>query len=92
MFYVVSYDIKNDKRRNKIFKLMKDYGKRVQYSVFECEFSNEKIKEEMKKRIKKLIKEDEDSVRIYFIPKDGKKKIEVIGQGEILEYRRVYII
>lgn len=36
MFVVVSYDIKNDKRRRKVMKLMEGYGERVQYSVFEC--------------------------------------------------------
>jgi CRISPR-associated protein Cas2 len=32
---VVCYDVVDDRRRNRIFKLLKDYGRRVQYSVFE---------------------------------------------------------
>lgn len=32
---LISYDIKNDKLRNKFSKYIKKYGYRVQYSVFE---------------------------------------------------------
>src|SRR5690606_2556717 len=34
---VVCYDVVDDRMRNRIFKLLKDYGRRVQYSVFEVE-------------------------------------------------------
>ena len=33
-FYVIAYDIPNDRRRQKIADLLEGYGKRVQYSVF----------------------------------------------------------
>lgn len=35
-YFLVIYDISNDKRRNKISKVLEGYGKRVQYSAFEC--------------------------------------------------------
>lgn len=34
--YLVCYDIKNAKRLNRIFKVMKGYGERWQYSIFFC--------------------------------------------------------
>lgn len=34
--WLVSYDISDDKTRRRVHNLLKDYGKRVQYSVFEC--------------------------------------------------------
>ena len=37
MFIVISYDIKDDKRRSKIFKVLKNFGQWMQFSVFECE-------------------------------------------------------
>lgn len=43
--YVISYDISNDRRRNKIAKILLDYGRRVQYSVFECEMNQKSFKE-----------------------------------------------
>ena len=36
MIYVISYDIDDDKRRNKISKVLEEYGVRVLESVFEC--------------------------------------------------------
>jgi CRISPR-associated protein Cas2 len=41
MFYLVSYDIPDDRRRTRLAKLLKDYGGRVQYSVFECLLNQE---------------------------------------------------
>jgi len=35
--FLVSYDIADDGRRNKVFETCKDFGNHVQYSVFLCE-------------------------------------------------------
>lgn len=34
--YVVAYDIVDNKRRNRMVKLLEPYGRRINYSVFEC--------------------------------------------------------
>ncbi|PJF46320.1 MAG: CRISPR-associated endonuclease Cas2, partial [Candidatus Thermofonsia Clade 3 bacterium] len=34
--YIVTYDIADDRRWRKVFKLMYGYGDRLQYSVFRC--------------------------------------------------------
>ncbi|MGY2945409.1 CRISPR-associated endonuclease Cas2 [Thermostichus sp. MS-CIW-34] len=34
--YVITYDIPDNKRRKKVSDLLEGYGRRVQYSVFEC--------------------------------------------------------
>ena len=44
MLMIVSYDIVDDKRRTKLAKRLCDFGKRVQYSVFECDLSKEQLK------------------------------------------------
>jgi len=36
MLYVISYDIPDDERRLKVAKILLDFGRRVQYSVFEA--------------------------------------------------------
>ena len=43
--YVVCYDITDTKRRNKIFKTLKNYGQHKQYSVFECDITKARYKE-----------------------------------------------
>lgn len=91
MFIVVSYDIVEDKRRNKIAKKLKDFGERVQKSVFECNLDEEKIKE-LIKVVTPLIDEEEDTLRIYKICESCKNKIEIYGSGVITEDVEVYII
>ena len=39
--WLVSYDISDNKIRRHVYKLLKDYGKRVQYSVFECHLTDQ---------------------------------------------------
>src|ERR1035441_8977781 len=36
MLYLISYDVTDDSRRRHAFEALKDFGRRVQYSVFEC--------------------------------------------------------
>lgn len=83
LFVLVSYDIINDKRRRKVMDTMEGYGRRVQYSVFECWLRPEQIIT-LKNRLKQLVKK-EDSVRFYFVPKDEIKKIVVLGHGKVSE-------
>ncbi len=34
--YLIAYDVRDDKRRTKIFKKLKGYGESLQYSLFRC--------------------------------------------------------
>ncbi|OGW13134.1 MAG: CRISPR-associated endonuclease Cas2 [Nitrospinae bacterium RIFCSPLOWO2_12_FULL_45_22] len=66
MFVVVSYDIIDDKRRNKLADLLKDYGTRVQYSVFECSL-DEKYLQQMIQEVRAIIDPEGDSLKIYYL-------------------------
>jgi CRISPR-associated protein Cas2 len=35
--YIVAYDITDDKRLRRVFKILRGYGDHLQYSVFECQ-------------------------------------------------------
>ena len=37
--YLVCYDISEDKRRERAFKICKNHGVRLQFSVFECDLN-----------------------------------------------------
>lgn len=53
-FYLVSYDIPDDRRRTRVFKLLRGWGERVQYSVFCCQLNaREKLRlaDELKTRM-----------------------------------------
>ncbi|MGB9695261.1 MAG: CRISPR-associated endonuclease Cas2 [Caldisericaceae bacterium] len=91
MLFLTSYDISDSQRRLKVMKIMKNYGTRVQYSVFECILSNEKL-EQMKREISKVISKDVDSVRIYAVPENMLKQIAIIGVGKVVRDEDFYII
>jgi len=91
MFYLVSYDIPDDKRRTRLAKAIKDFGDRVQYSVFEC-LLDDALFEQMTARITALLDMNEDSVRIYRMCGSCEKQIQIIGQGDISRIEEVYIL
>lgn len=37
--YLITYDISDDKRRDRVFKALRDRGDHVQFSVFLCELN-----------------------------------------------------
>lgn len=63
-FVVVCYDIPKDKRRNKVCKLLKNYGERAQYSLFECLLRPKELRQ-LKQQLKPLLVPEEDDVRFY---------------------------
>ncbi|HXH12385.1 MAG TPA: CRISPR-associated endonuclease Cas2 [Alphaproteobacteria bacterium] len=79
MYVVVSYDIADDKRRSRIHKALKNYGERIQFSVFECDLTKEQLLR-MQHALGRIIKEDEhDSVRFYHLCDSCQAKIDRIG-------------
>ena len=77
--YLISYDIANDKLRRKVADCLLDYGRRVQYSVFECEISNKNYKELYKKLTTLVAEQEEVSIRCYFLDKSCVERLMVIG-------------
>ncbi len=51
--FIVAYDITDDKERDKIAKVLKDFGFRVQKSVFECRLTEKELKK-MLSRLEQL--------------------------------------
>lgn len=90
MFYVVSYDIPDDRKRNRISKALLDFGTRVQYSVFECILDN-KLLEKMVAKLTKMISA-EDSVRIYALCARCEGVAKVLGKGELSKDEEVFIL
>ena len=42
--YLVCYDISSNKYRKKVADILLNYGKRIQYSVFECRLDKKDIR------------------------------------------------
>ena len=82
MFYVITYDIPDNRRRNQLAKLLKGFGTRVQYSVFEAHL-NRTQHQTLKRAVAGIIKPDADSVRYYALCSSCTGRIEVLGVGEV---------
>ncbi|KYC40383.1 CRISPR-associated protein Cas2 [Scytonema hofmannii PCC 7110] len=78
MLVLVVYDIPNDKRRTKLSNFLEGYGRRVQFSVFECFLSLEEMRE-LYEKVKKLVKPVEDNVRFYWISQEAVSRVLTIG-------------
>ncbi len=90
MFYVVTYDILEDRRRSRVAKTLLDFGSRVQYSVFECIMDNALL-EELYVRLSEIAGDD-DSIRIYGLCAKCEPSVKIIGRGKITEDEDVFII
>ena len=82
MFYVISYDIPDNQRRNQLAKILKGFGTRVQYSVFEAHLTRSQF-EQMKQAVNGIINTNEDSVRYYALCRACTGQIEVPAVGDV---------
>ena len=91
MFFIVTYDIADDRRRKKLSDVLSDFGDRVQYSVFECLMGMEELNR-MTDRIAAVIDAEQDGVRIYALCTGCENKVTVIGTGSRTQDPDVYIL
>jgi len=91
MLVLVVYDIPEDKRRTKLSNFLEGYGRRVQYSVFECFLSLEEMRQLFEKT-KKLVKPSEDNVRFYWISQEAVSRVLTIGSEEPTALPKYYVI
>jgi CRISPR-associated protein Cas2 len=78
MLVVVVYDIPDDKRRTKLSNFLEGYGRRVQWSVFECFLSLEEMRQ-LYDKVKTIVEPVEDNVRFYWISQEAVSRALVIG-------------
>jgi CRISPR-associated protein Cas2 len=70
--YLVCYDIANDKRLKRVFKVCKNHGTHLQFSVFECDLNPRELVQ-LQRELKTLIKHDEDQVLFVSLgPAEGR--------------------
>lgn len=89
MMVLVSYDVSTtsangDKRLRRLAKACRDYGQRVQYSVFEIELDYAQWTF-LKSKLCELIDPEQDSLRFYYLGKNWQTKIEHVGAKPALD-------
>ena len=83
MLVLVTYDVNTNtpegrKRLRHVAKICENHGQRVQFSVFECLVDPAQWAM-LKHRLEGEIKDEEDSLRYYFLGKNWKNRVEHVG-------------
>lgn len=96
MLVLVSYDVETvtsaGKRRLRgIAKTCRDYGQRVQYSVFECEVDPAQWTA-LRARLLEAIDAEKDSLRFYFLGANWRRRVEHVGAKPAVDFDAPLIV
>ncbi len=83
MLVLVTYDVSltdagGAGRLRRVAKACRDFGQRVQYSVFEIEVDPAQWTA-LKKRLETIINPEVDSIRYYYLGSNWQRRVEHIG-------------
>ena len=89
MLILITYDVSTvekagPRRLRRVARACQDYGTCVQKSVFECQVG-QKERVQLRARLLREIKADEDSLRFYFLDADAIKRTEHHGVDKPLD-------
>ena len=82
--FIVAYDISDQKRWRKVFKIMKGFGEWMQLSVFQCNLGPQRALE-MEYALREIILEGKDHVLIIDLGPSDKLKPRFKSLGRPLE-------
>ena len=91
MFIVISYDITDNRVRTRLAKKLKNYGPRVQKYGVEAEITPGEWAE-LLELLANVPLEKEDSIRLYRLCEECRKKTMIWGKGSITEDKEYYIV
>lgn len=83
MWIVVCYDVNTEtaagrKRLRRVAQVCKNFGQRVQKSVFECNVDEMKF-EDLRRKLLKEVKLEQDNLRMYRLTEPREKRVEEYG-------------
>jgi CRISPR-associated protein Cas2 len=90
-FYVLAYDVVEDRRRLKVARYLEAMGERVQDSVFEA-YLTERELDKLIGKVRKVLKPDEDSLRVYYLCGACREKVRTAGRGRVTPLPGVKIV
>jgi CRISPR-associated protein Cas2 len=96
MMVLISYDVNTTdsagkRRLNKVAKTCQNHAQRVQNSVFEADLDYS-VFMKLKAELIKLIDEDKDSLRFYYLGNNWHNKIEHVGAKKTYDPEGVIIL
>ena len=96
MLYLIAYDVatttpEGRRRLRNVARTCQDYGQRVQKSVFECLVGPEQWVL-LRQALLEIIDPVEDSLRIYPLDENVRRRIEHVGRNEPIDFEGPLII
>ncbi|WP_298433983.1 CRISPR-associated endonuclease Cas2 [Geobacter sp.] len=84
MWVVVCYDVNTEtkagrRRLRRVAQACKNYGQRVQKSVFECQVNEMKF-EDLRRKLLREIDKEQDNLRFYRLTEPREHHVETHGQ------------
>lgn len=90
--YLVAYDIADDERREEVAMFLSGYGPRVQLSVFEVELPDTDAATAFRERLRGLIDQDDDQIRLYRLTQEALNQRIIYGARRIEERVDYWIV
>lgn len=78
--YLLTYDIRDQKRWRKVHQIAEGFGDSLQYSVFQCILTDER-RVELEDALRQEIKHDEDAVLIIDLGRDSAYDVRMTRLG-----------
>lgn len=96
MMVLVTYDVNTTsptgaKRLRRVAKACRDFGQRVQYSVFEIEVDPARWAA-LRARLETIIDPAQDSLRYYFLGANWERRIEHVGAKPAIDLGGTLIV
>lgn len=96
MMVLVSYDVETTtpagrRRLRRIAKACRDFGQRVQYSVFECEVDLARWTT-LRALLIKEMDPAKDSLRFYFLGASWRRRVEHVGAKPAIDFDAPMIV
>ena len=79
-FFLIAYDVSDDRRRVRLEKLLAGYASRTQFSVFEAWLAAGEV-DELLGRAEAHVKAPSDSLRLYPVCRECLDGVRVLGRG-----------
>lgn len=82
LYVVIGYDTPSDRRRARLARLLKGYGERRQFSLFEARLSRTQWAA-LKAQLLRAIDPAEDNLAVYFLPPDAVERTLRVGNAAV---------
>ena len=96
MDILISYDVntltkEGRSRLRRVAKACKNFGQRVQFSVFECSVTETQM-ERLRQKAISIMDEKEDNLRIYYLKGPRKEYLEAHGRDMYIDFHDPLVV